>query len=154
MSTSNEAHNNPKGRATDASASLERTFKKGISSLEGIFEFIEEFSASNEVVSETRYALELAIEELFTNMVKYSPESDSDVLISLTLSGKTLQVCLTDYGVKPFDPTKAKEVDINLPLDQRKPGGLGIFLTKKLMETIQYKHTNGNNIITLIKHLE
>lgn len=154
MSTSNEAHNNPRSRTTNAVTSSQRSFTKSINSLETIFEFIHEFCELNEVDSETRYALDLAIEELFTNMVKYSNENNSDVRISLGLSGKTLEISLTDYGVKPFDPTKAKEVDVNLPLDKRKPGGLGIFLTKKLIETIQYEHIDGNNIIKLIKHLE
>lgn len=153
MSTSNEAHNS-QAKRDPRDCSDERTFRKRIDALEDIFTFMEIFSEKAGINADTRHALQLAVEELFTNMVKYSRESNHEVLIGLARSGATVHVCLTDYNVQPFDPTKAPEPDVTLPPEQRQPGGLGLFLTKKLIENIHYEHRNGNNIITLTKFLE
>lgn len=98
--------------------------------------------------------MKLAVEELFTNMVKYNPENSADVLICLEHGGKGLRVKMTDFGVKPFDFTKLKEVDVNKRIEERTPGGLGIFLTRKLVDEIHYEYVNGNNVITFVKNVE
>ena len=59
-----------------------------------------------------------------------------------------LTVSLTDFDVEPFDPTQAKAVDIDLPLEERQPGGLGIHLTQKLVDSMQYEHNEGQSRIT------
>jgi serine/threonine-protein kinase RsbW len=156
MTTSNEAHNK---KGTDNARSRAEiveqcSFVKRIDSLEAIFSFIDRFSTKADIDSDTRYVLQLAVEELFTNMVKYSTESDHNILIALSRTAQTVRVSLTDFNVRPFDPTEIKDVDVSLPLEQRKPGGLGLFLTKKLIETIHYQYENGNNVITLTKSLE
>jgi serine/threonine-protein kinase RsbW len=133
---------------------LQRQFKKAIASLESIFRYIDEFASSNNIDEDSRRAISFAVEELFTNMVKYNPEGTRDVSIALQLSGKRFTASLTDHDVRPFDPTALNEVNVNAPIEERKPGGLGIFLTKKLMDDIKFQHINGNNIITLVKNLE
>lgn len=133
---------------------MQRQFKKTITSLESIFQYIDEFASSNNIDEGSQRAIAFAVEELFTNMVKYNPEGTRDVLITLQLSDKYFTASLTDYDVHPFDPTALKDVNVNVSIEDRKPGGLGIFLTKKLMDDIKFQHINGNNIITLVKNLE
>lgn len=87
-------------------------------------------------------------------MVKYNPENSNDVLICLESETEKLRIRMTDFGVKPFDFTKLKEVDVNKRIEERTPGGLGIFLTRKLVDEIHYEYVHGNNVITFVKNLE
>jgi len=50
-------------------------------------------------------------------------------------------VTLTDYDVEPFDVTQAPDADIELPLEQRKPGGLGLHLIRRLVDSIEYEYS-------------
>mgnify|MGYP003514571419 CR=1 FL=1 len=51
-----------------------------------------------------------------------------------------VDVALTDYDVEPFDPTQAPDADVTLPIEQRAPGGLGIHLTRRLVEELEYRY--------------
>ena len=53
-----------------------------------------------------------------------------------------------DSGV-PFDPMQAEKPDVTLPLSQRKPGGLGIHIVQKLMDSVSYRYENGQNVLTI-----
>jgi len=52
-----------------------------------------------------------------------------------------VEVTLTDYDVEPFDVTQAPDADINLPIEQRKPGGLGLHLIRRLVDSIEYEYS-------------
>ena len=52
-----------------------------------------------------------------------------------------VEVTLTDYDVEPFDVTQAPDVDIDLPIEQRKPGGLGLHLIRRLVDSIEYRYS-------------
>jgi len=81
------------------------------------------------------------VEELFTNMVKYSTMSSAAVRIDLARIDGGVQVTLTDYDVEPFDVTQAPDADIELPIEQRKPGGLGLHLIRRLVDSIEYEYS-------------
>ena len=66
--------------------------------------------------------------------------------------GKWITITITDSGI-PFDPTKKEEVDITLPADQRPIGGLGIYLVRNIMDTVEYQNINNQNILILRKEL-
>jgi anti-sigma regulatory factor (Ser/Thr protein kinase) len=59
---------------------------------------------------------------------------------------------LADKGV-PFDPLKKPDPDITLSAEEREIGGLGIFITKKTMDTVTYAYENGENILTMTKKI-
>lgn len=133
---------------------MKKKFKRHIDSLENIFEFLGEFVARNKLDESISFAINLAVEELFTNMVKYRADNPYDILIDLTKDANKVVVTLTDYEVEPYDINIAKEYDPNQPLEERKPGGMGIHLVKKFMDEIDYHYQNGTSKITLIKYLE
>ena len=74
-------------------------------------------------------------------MVKYSAASDAAVRIDMTQIAGGVEVTLTDYDVEPFDVTQAPDVDITLPIEQRKPGGLGLHLIRRLVDSIDYEYS-------------
>ena len=87
-------------------------------------------------------------------MVKYNPTSRSEILIDLKKDGKTLTISVTDFDSDPFDLTKAGEVDIHQSLRNRKVGGLGIHLVKKMVDTVDYEYQDRQSKVTLTKRLE
>ena len=96
--------------------------------------------------------MKFAVEEVFTNMVKYNP-GNNEVAISLTRDGKKIEIGFVDVEQKPFDISEKDGLNATLPIERRKPGGLGIFLVKKLMDRVEYAHDGIHGIITLTKFL-
>jgi len=83
------------------------------------------------------------VEELFTNMVKYSPGGEAEVRIDMAAIAGGVEVTLTDHGVAPFDITRSPEADIHLPIGQREAGGLGLHLVRKLVDSLEYDYEEG-----------
>jgi serine/threonine-protein kinase RsbW len=133
---------------------MERQFKRHIKSLEAVFQFVNEAFRSYRIDLFYEPAVKLVVEELFTNLVKYNQKSPSEITIGFEKNEKQLILTLTDYGGEEFDITKTEEVDINKPLDERNPGGLGIHLVKKIADQLEYHYTNGESKIIFIKNLE
>ena len=134
---------------------MQKKFRREIQSLEKVFDFIDQYFAENPIQEPVLFSVKFVIEEVFTNMVKYNiSDSNSDIAIFLNKTGNQLTIRLTDFGVNQFDITKAKEVDTTLPLEDRKVGGLGIHLIRKMVDSIDYEYSNRQSTITLIKNLE
>lgn len=83
---------------------------------------------------------DFAIEELFTNMVKYGGDGGGDVRIVLASIDGGVAVTLSQCGVEPFDVTAAPDADVGLPLHDRRPGGLGLHLLRRLVDDWQYDY--------------
>jgi phosphoserine phosphatase len=119
--------------------------------IERIVDATAAFFERNAIDTSIRGVVDFAIEEMFTNMVKYNQETKTKIDIELETEGDGIRVTLTDYNVDRFDPTERAEVDINAPVDQRTPGGLGVFLTLKLVDSFTYDYHNRTSKITIIK---
>jgi len=133
---------------------MERKFPKEIKSLDIIFEFISEFFDKHKIDKQLAISVNLAVEEIFTNMVKYNKESNDDISINLEIRQHELVLSLTDFGVAPFDLTGIEKVDINQSLEERTVGGLGLHLVRNMVDDLSYKFEKGNCVITVIKNLE
>ena len=132
---------------------MEATFPRTLDSLAPLFDFIAGFVARNRIGEADAYALTLAIEEVFVNVVRYSAGSTDGVAVSLSRETDTVVVKLTDFGAGSFDLTRVARVDNSLPLAARRPGGLGIHLARSVMDEIKYQHDSGRSITTLVKRL-
>lgn len=121
-----------------------RMFARSFDSLPAIVAFTENVFASERIDPSLRTVVDLAIEELFTNMVKYSTGSKTDVRIEMTGIDRGVEVTLIDYDVDRFDVTARPDVDVSLPIEQRKPGGLGLHLIRRLLDSIQYDYTESS----------
>jgi len=132
---------------------MEALFPRSLRSLGSIFDFVSEFVAVNHVEESAAFAVRLAVEELFVNMVKYNLGSTSEIGMDLSKGAGRIVVTFTDSTVEPFDITKVKKQDTRLTLQERRPGGLGIHLVRSVMDEIEYQYHNGRSTITLIKRL-
>jgi serine/threonine-protein kinase RsbW len=117
-----------------------RLFQRSFDALPAIVDFTAEVFAREGIDPSLRTVIDLAIEELFTNMVKYSPGSKADVRIEIAGIDRGVEVTLIDYDVERFDVTAARDVDVSLPIEQRKPGGLGLHLIRRLLDFIEYEY--------------
>lgn len=115
-------------------------FDRSFDSLQQIFEFAERFYAVERIDQRHHFAVNFAIEELFTNMVKYNAGNPHRVLIEMEQTDGRLIAHLTDFDVDPFDVTAARAVDTESPLEDRKIGGLGLHLIPKMIDTIDYDY--------------
>jgi len=133
---------------------MDKKFKRDLSSLDGIFKFINEFSLKTGVDESVVFTINLVVEELFTNIVKYTSENSNEILLQLKKNEDDLIIHLTDFDVDPFDITKTAEVDTKQSLEERRVGGLGIHLVKQMIDKIEYEYKDRQSKIILIKHLE
>lgn len=128
------------------------TLVNDISAIPRLHEFLVEFADKVELDATLMSSLDLALEESVVNVMEYAyPKGTSGTVnIVSTVDGDFMQFVISDAG-KPFDPTKQKNVDINLPAEKRPIGGLGIFLVRQIMDTVTYERVEGRNILTLRK---
>ena len=102
-----------------------------------------------------QFKIRLSIEEAVENVVRYAYDGGRgwiEVGTELDAEGVMLTILLRDAGV-PFNPLEIPDPDITLSAEERKIGGLGIFLCKKLMDHIEYKYEDGCNVLTMYKRV-
>ena len=116
--------------------------------------FIEEVGEVFSLTPDVVFNLNLVLEEAVVNIIHYAypKEEHQYIYLSAHVHEGSIVFVLTDTG-KEFDPTLAPEADITLSAEEREIGGLGIFITKKTMDTVSYAYENGENILTMIKKI-
>jgi len=118
-----------------------------------LFEFLQVFFAKYNIRNSTSFSISLAAEELITNCIKYNRSGQDYISIFLEHMGEYLELRIVDAGPE-FDPDAIPEVQVNIPLQDRKIGGLGVHLVRQLMDSMEYFYKNGENTIILKKSLE
>jgi len=117
-----------------------RMFARSFDSLPAMVAFTAEVFDREGIDPALLPVIDFAIEELFTNMVKYGIGSTADVRVEIGRIDHGVEVTLTDYDVDRFDVTAAPDADVSLPIEQRKPGGLGLHLIRRLLDSIEYEY--------------
>lgn len=92
----------------------------------------------------------VAVDELYSNIVRYSGASEASVGCSLCDGVLTLR--FADNG-KPYDPTRKETPDTALSSEEREIGGLGIHIVRTFMDALEYEYADGKNILTIRKTL-
>ena len=127
---------------------MQQKFPRSVDELSNIVTMTETVFCQQGIDPELRNVVDLATEELFVNMVEYNIETDAQILIEMNAGEEGVEVSLTDYDVERFDPTGAGAVDVNAPLAERTPGGLGIFLVLKMVDSINYEYRDQSSKTT------
>ena len=132
-----------------------KTFPAKTESLSEVLGFVEETLEGFECPMKIQTAICVAIEEVFVNVAHYAypnGEGDMSLHIGFDDQSRTITFRMTDKGV-PFDPLKKPDPDITLSAEDREIGGLGIFITKKTMDSLTYAYEDGENILTMTKKI-
>lgn len=136
-------------------ASRTLTVSNRIEEIRTIENFLSEFSEQHDFPPEALFQIQLSLEEIFTNVVSYGYDDDTEHNIEIVLSknGETLTVEIADDG-RPFDPLQdAPEMDAQSALEERRVGGAGIALAKTMMTDLRYHRDDGRNHLIMIKNV-
>ncbi len=123
--------------------------------LEEVQAFVNEQLEAGGCPKKAQMQIGLAVEEIFINIASYAytPEQGkTTVRVEVSENPVTVTITFVDHGI-PYDPLAKEDPDVTLSADERQIGGLGIFMTKKIMDNIAYEYKDGQNILTLKKHL-
>ena len=129
---------------------MDKKFKRSFDELRKIVALTDQFFADEDIDQTLRYVVDLAVEELFVNMVTYNVETNQDILIQMSPHEHGVEVSLTDFDVERFDPREVAPVDVESPAEARAPGGLGLYLVVKMVDSIHYEYRNRKSKITFI----
>jgi serine/threonine-protein kinase RsbW len=101
------------------------------------------------------YSLQLAADEAASNIIEHAYEGMSDAFLILTcdMRGDEIIITLRDHG-RAFDLAAVKEPNLKADLSERQIGGLGVYLIRKLMDTVHYESTRSGNLLTMTKRRE
>ena len=133
----------------------ELTLQASLEKLDEVLAFVEENMEKNECPMKVLMQVQIAVEEIFVNIAHYAYDSEQGmVTIRVEVGGDPLQVIITfiDQGI-PYDPLKKEDPDVTLSAEERKIGGLGIFMVKKSMDDVKYEYADGKNILTISKKI-
>ena len=123
-----------------------------IGQIRKLTDFVEGIAEELQMEPGLAFSVNLALEEAVTNVILYAYTKGTNgyVDIDVIQHDDTVQFIISDGG-KPFDPTAVPDADVTLKAEDRKIGGLGIFLVRKIMDEVHYEHKNGRNILSMTK---
>jgi anti-sigma regulatory factor (Ser/Thr protein kinase) len=133
----------------------QQMFPRQIAALDEIFSFLTGFIDRHRIDDDTSFALRFAAEELFTNMVKYNKGTSNPIAMTVAVdeAGQVVRLSLTDRGVEPFDPATLETVNVDAPIEERVPGGLGLHLVRALVDDLSYDYADSEMRVTVVKRL-
>jgi serine/threonine-protein kinase RsbW len=133
---------------------MEAEFARNLDALEALFPFVERFVSLHLLDEAAAFAVQLAVEELFTNFVRHNTGGSGRIAVRLDIDGGRLSVILADFDVDPADPAAGTSPDILLPLEERTVGGLGIHLVRSMFDSLTYEYRDRTLRVTAVKNLE
>ncbi len=117
-------------------------------SMDQVTAFVEQELEAAEIPRKVITQMNIAVDEIFSNIARYSGASETIVYIGIEDGSILLR--FADNG-SPYDPTKREDPDTNLSAEERDIGGLGFYIVKKSMDTVEYEYQDGFNILSLSK---
>lgn len=126
-----------------------RTFLATTETIPELIAFVESHADRMGLHPKRSLQLQLAIEEAVVNICNYAYETPpGEITVVAEVTGERLTIELHDEGI-PFDPLAVEEPDLQAPLEDRKLGGLGIFLLGKVVDEVHYRRTGTFNVLTM-----
>jgi anti-sigma regulatory factor (Ser/Thr protein kinase) len=129
-------------------------FKNQLSEIERLGQVMEEFAELHHLPPNLVFEINLALEEILTNVISYGYEDsgEHEIILRLLLKEGEVIAKVEDDG-QPFNPLEAAEPDTSKPLEERPVGGLGIHLVRKFMDAVEYKRRQGKNLLAMKKRI-
>ncbi len=136
------------------SRALEIRLENRLPEISRLAELVESFGAGHGVPDRAIFNLNLALDEILTNIIEYAfPDGgEHGILVRLALEGGALRAEVIDDG-PPYDPTLHPDPDTSLSVEERPIGGLGVYFAKRMMDRVEYHRDEGANRLTLVRLL-
>ena len=115
-------------------------FRREIEAIGEVFAFLETFVDGQKIDEKTAFCINLVVEELFTNMVRHNKGGGDRITLSAERRNDRVHLELVDSDVEPFDPETAEVPPVDAGIEERRPGGLGIYLVRKMVDDLNYDY--------------
>lgn len=133
------------------------TIPAQIANWNALYDLLNAFMREHKISSsESINHIITACEEIFVNISRYAyPKALGDVTVTIKYfdDKKCVEIKFIDKGIR-FDPTKSVKPDIRAGIEKRKIGGLGIFIARKFMDSMEYSYFNGKNHLVMTKRIK
>ena len=124
-----------------------------LSELDRVRQFLRETLADIDVSEENGFKIELALVEMVVNVIRYGyPDGGGELAIEIRKDRRRVIIEIRDSGI-PFDPCRAPKPDIDEVVAAGRKGGLGIYLTREIMDECLYRRDGDQNVLTLVKKI-
>jgi len=128
--------------------------KSSLSELDRMRDFLKLCCKKIKISDKDYFKIELALLEICVNIIRYAyPQSNGEIMIKTWQDGDRIFLEIRDQGV-PFDPRELKPPDIDDIIKNQRKGGMGVFLSRTLMDGFDYKRENNQNVLTIYKKLK
>ena len=134
---------------------MELTLPATIENVEKVTNFVNEELEKIKCPPKAKAEIDISIDELFSNIANYAynPEiGKATVKFEVQDNPQAVIITFMDNG-KPFDPLLKADPNIKLAAEERDIGGLGIFMVKKSMDSVEYEYKDNHNILKIKKHI-
>ena len=137
-----------------ADENIEVKLPNSLGALDQLHAVVGQFCRRRAIHPDTEFKIDLALDEIFTNIVRYGYDDQQphEIVVRLKSGQKSVRISIED-DARPFNPLLAPEVDVDAPVAERRIGGLGIHLVRNLLDQARYQRRPAGNRLILIKHL-
>jgi len=126
------------------------TITNKIEEIEKIVSLLDEIAKEENIPLENKFNVDMVMDEIITNIISYGYKDTEEHFINIymNMENRELTIIVEDDGIA-FNPLDMPTPDVNIPLEERPIGGLGIYLIKNTVNTIEYSRQNEKNILTM-----
>ena len=131
------------------------TIDATVENLEQVLAFVDAELEAADCPLKSQMQIDVAVEEIFVNIAHYAYAPDTGkAVVGVSVAGDpaTAKITFSDTGM-PYNPMEKEDPDVTLSAEEREIGGLGIFMVKKSMDTMDYEYRNGQNLLTMTKKI-
>lgn len=123
--------------------------------VEKVVDFVNAELESIDCPIKAQMQIDVAIDEVFANIASYAYGDNTGVAtisIDIDMAASLVTIKFVDSGI-PYNPLEKDDPDVTLSADDREVGGLGIFLVKKTMDSVEYEYIDNKNVLTIKKNI-
>ncbi len=128
--------------------------KNDVAELDKVLSLVADLCGRHSISEDTEYDLKLALDEVVSNVTRHAYPADEhhEFTLEVAVNDQEFVARVEDDGAA-FNPLEHPEPNLDVPLEERSEGGLGIFLVRQIMSSVEYQRVNGKNIMTMHKRL-
>ena len=133
----------------------ELTLEARVENLDQVLSFVDSYLEKLDCPMKAKMQIDVAVEEVYVNIASYAYDSaggSATVRVEVLRDPLAMSITFIDHGV-PYDPLKKPDPDVTLSAEERQIGGLGIYMVKKSMDSVDYEYKDGQNILRIQKNI-